>query len=289
MVGRIVKGVGGLYSVEAGGGTYLCKARGKFRKLQQTPTVGDVVTFAPGGADDEGVLLSIHERRNCIARPPVANVDGIAIVLAAAMPEPDFSLCDRLIFLLLREGIRPLVVVNKVDLGHGAAQDARADYAPAGIAVLEAAAQEGAGIERLRAELSGVWGLAGQSGVGKSSLTNALIGTDIQTGGMSRIERGRHTTRHVELLPVPGGGYLADTPGFSLLDMPLIKPLTLQHGWPEFAPHAACCRFCGCAHIGEKGCAVQEAADGGVVSQRRLERYRALYSEAQTAWQNRYG
>ena len=295
MTGRIIRGVGGLYSVMAGedGALYDCLARGRFRKDGEKPMVGDIVTFAPGSGDEKGYLLEICPRKNALVRPAVANIDKLIIVLAARAPQPDWPLTDRMLMSALEQSVECLIAVNKSDLGDESAALARDDYAPVGVDVVPVSVVAGAGLDVLKSFLTfesklGTAGLAGQSAVGKSSLLAELLGISLETGGLSRIERGRHTTRRVELLPLPWGGLVADTPGFSLLETARRDPQTVAVGWPEFLPHAVSCRFTGCRHIGEAGCAVAEAAEEGVISVRRLARYRALYALVKDDWDRRY-
>lgn len=288
--GVIVKGVGGLYYARGeDGGTHVLRARGIFRRRHITPMVGDRVRFTPGQGEEHGWVEEILPRESQLVRPPVANVRYLVIVLAPA-PAPDYLLIDTLIAMALRQGIRPALVVNKCDLDGGTYEAVRSDYAGLGAPLLAVSALSGQGMDGLRSLLaSGVCCLAGQSGVGKSTLLCAATGLRLQTGEISqKIHRGRHTTRHAELL-FSGEYRVLDTPGFSLLELwDGLEPIRLKEYYPEFAPYEGQCRFSPCYHLSEPACAVLEAARAGEISQARLERYHLLLKKAQEAWRNRY-
>ena len=288
--GVIVKGVGGLYYARGeDGGTHVLRARGIFRRRHITPMVGDRVRFTPGQGEEHGWVEEILPRESQLVRPPVANVRYLVIVLAPA-PAPDYLLIDTLIAMALRQGIRPALVVNKCDLDGGTYEAVRSDYAGLGAPLLAVSALSGQGMDGLRSLLaSGVCCLAGQSGVGKSTLLCAATGLKLQTGEISqKIHRGRHTTRHAELL-FSGEYRVLDTPGFSLLELwEGLEPIRLKEYYPEFAPYEGQCRFSPCYHLSEPGCAVLKAARAGEISQARLERYHLLLKKAQEAWRNRY-
>ena len=288
--GVIVKGVGGLYYARgAEGETHVLRARGIFRRQHVTPMVGDHIRFTPGQGEEHGWVEEILPRESQLVRPPVANVRYLVIVLAPA-PAPDFLLIDTLIAMALRQGIRPALVVNKSDLDGETYETVRRDYAGLGAPLMAVSALTGQGMDGLRALLaSGVCCLAGQSGVGKSTLLCAATGLKLQTGEISqKIRRGRHTTRHAELL-YSGEYRVLDTPGFSLLELwDGLEPIRLKEYYPEFAPYEGQCRFSPCYHLSEPGCAVLEAARAGKVSPARLERYHLLLKKAQEAWRNRY-
>lgn len=288
--GVIVKGVGGLYYARGeDGGTHVLRARGIFRRRHITPMVGDRVRFTPGQGEEHGWVEEILPRESQLVRPPVANVRYLVIVLAPA-PAPDYLLIDTLIAMALRQGIRPALVVNKCDLDGGTYEAVRSDYAGLGAPLLAVSALSGQGMDGLRSLLAaGVCCLAGQSGVGKSTLLCAATGLRLQTGEISqKIHRGRHTTRHAELL-FSGEYRVLDTPGFSLLELwDGLEPIRLKEYYPEFAPYEGQCRFSPCYHLSEPGCAVLKAARAGEISQARLERYHLLLKKAQEAWRNRY-
>ena len=288
--GVIVKGVGGLYYARgAEGETHVLRARGIFRRQHVTPMVGDHIRFTPGQGEEHGWVEEILPRESQLVRPPVANVRYLVIVLAPA-PAPDFLLIDTLIAMALRQGIRPALVVNKCDQDEGTCEAVRRHNAGLGAPLMAVSALTGQGMDGLRALLaSGVCCLAGQSGVGKSTLLCAATGLKLQTGEISqKIRRGRHTTRHAELL-YSGEYRVLDTPGFSLLELwEGLEPIRLKEYYPEFAPYEGQCRFSPCYHLSEPGCAVLEAARAGKVSPARLERYHLLLKKAQEAWRNRY-
>ena len=288
--GVIVKGVGGLYYARGeDGGTHVLRARGIFRRRHITPMVGDRVRFTPGQGEEHGWVEEILPRESQLVRPPVANVRYLVIVLAPA-PAPDYLLIDTLIAMALRQGIRPALVVNKCDLDGGTYEAVRSDYAGLGAPLLAVSALSGHGMDGLRSLLaSGVCCLAGQSGVGKSTLLCAATGLRLQTGEISqKIHRGRHTTRHAELL-FSGEYRVLDTPGFSLLELwEGLEPIRLKEYYPEFGRYEGQCRFSPCYHLSEPGCAVLKAARAGEISQARLERYHLLLKKAQEAWRNRY-
>lgn len=278
--GMIVKGIGGFYYVDTADGLIECKARGKFRKTVGKPMVGDRVQLAllPDGT---GYLEEILPRTTELIRPAVANLDLLVAVACVAPPLTDPFLIDKVLAIAEHKGMNSLVVINKTDLDAG--DELIAVYRLAGIPVLQVSAQTGEGIAELKGYLQGhVSAFAGNSGVGKSSLLNAIdLRLDAEVGSISdRIGRGRHTTRHVELVPLEGGGYLADTPGFSSFEaerMDAVMAEDLQYAFREFAPYIADCRFTGCAHLCEKGCAVIAAVEAGKIAKSRHESYKKLY------------
>ena len=288
--GVIVKGVGGLYYArDPQGEVHVLRAKGKFRKQRVTPMVGDRVHFIPGTGAEHGWVEEILPRESELIRPPVANIRHIVLVLAP-QPAPDFLLIDTLIVMAVKQGIQPALVVNKCDLDPGLYEQVRRDYAGLGAPILQTSAQTGEGIEALQELIrGGICCLAGQSGVGKSTLLGAATGLALQTGEISRkISRGRHTTRHAELL-FSGDYCVLDTPGFSLLELwEGLEPIQLKEYYPEFFPYEGECRFAPCYHLSEPGCAVLEAARTGDVSPARLERYHVLLKKVQEAWRNRY-
>lgn len=279
--GIILKGIGGFYYVDTADGLIACKARGKFRKTVGKPIVGDRVQLALQPEDGTGYLLDIAPRKNALVRPAVANLDMLVAVASAAPPVTDPFLIDKVTAIAVHKGIDALVVINKTDVDPGDAL--LAAYRSSGIEVLRVSARTGAGIDTLRARIRGkVSAFAGNSGVGKSSVLNRI---DPQFGAAvgaisDRIGRGKHTTRHVELHPIEGGGYIADTPGFSSFEteqMDLVLADDLQYAFPEFAPYLGQCRFTGCAHIKEKGCAVLAAVEAGEIARTRHASYAKLY------------
>lgn len=279
--GIILKGIGGFYYVDTAEGLIECKARGRFRKTVGKPIVGDRVTLEIQPEDGTGYLLDIAPRKNSLVRPAVANLDLLVAVASAAPPVTDPFLIDKVTAIAVHKEISALVVINKTDENPG---DALFEaYQKSGIDVLRVSALTGEGIDELKARLRGrAAAFAGNSGVGKSSVLNRI---DPQFGAAvgaisGRIGRGKHTTRHVELHPIEGGGYIADTPGFSSFEteqMDLVLAEDLQYAFPEFAPYLGQCKFTGCAHVKEKGCAVLAAVEAGEIARSRHESYVKLY------------
>ena len=289
--GVIIKGVGGLYSVLGPDGTMsFCSARGRFRKERLTPMVGDRVEYTHGDIDNLGMMLAIAPRSTSLTRPAVANVDKVIMALSSS-PKPDMMLCEKVLVMAARQGIRPVICLTKSDLGTQAEQKVLThDYGQfASVYVVSTVTKEG--LEALRKEFAGhISVFAGQSGVGKSSLLNALYPeVQLETGALSeRIARGRHTTRHAQLLVLPGGGMVMDTPGFSLMELPLMAPQELADAYPDYALYKHQCRFPDCKHGDEPGCAVKAAAEAGALSIDRHDRYCKLLSEVTQKWRNRY-
>ena len=288
--GLIVKGVGGLYYAKGPDGeVHVLRAKGKFRRQRVTPLVGDRILYSPDRGEEHGWVEEILPRSNVLRRPPVANVRTLLPVLASE-PAPDFLLLDMLLAMAYEQDIRPVLVVNKCDLGGGLAGEARRMYGCSGTPVLEVSAKTGQGLDALRDVMRrGICCFAGQSGVGKSTLLGAAAGLVLRTGEMSRrISRGRHTTRHAELLFREDYAVL-DTPGFSLLEpWDKLEPIRLKAFYPEFAHYEGKCRFAPCYHFSEPGCAVLEAAGKGRIAKERLERYHLLLQKVQKAWRERY-
>lgn len=281
--GVIRKALSGFYYVQVGEEEVTCRARGKFRHQKITPLVGDrvAITRQPDGS---GSLDEILPRRNAFQRPAVANIDQMVIIASGAIPVSDPFLLDRIISLAESKGCQPILCVNKWDLVP--AQELLDIYRTAGIPALPVSAVTGQGVEELRGLLAGkISAFTGNSGVGKSSILNALDPAfALATGQISeKLGRGRHTTRHVELFPV-AGGLIADTPGFSAFDQEkggeALDKETLAETFREFRPYLGQCRFVGCAHVKEKGCAVLEALAEGKISPSRHRSYVRLYELA---------
>ena len=280
--GLIVKATGGFYYVDAAGVLYECRARGVFRKQGVSPLVGDRVTVEPAG-ESKGVVAKIMPRKNALVRPPLANVDTFAVVASVADPAPNTLVIDKLMAIACHKNISPILVVTKCDLG---GPDALAGiYRTAGMPVFTVSKADGSGLDTLRQRLSagGITAFSGNSGVGKSSLLNRLDGRlSIATGETSRkLGRGRHTTRHVELYAF-GDGYIADTPGFSAVELEryeVIRKEELAGCFSEFAQYSKACKFTGCSHTVEKGCAVLEAVHQGKIPRSRHASYLRLYNE----------
>ena len=288
--GVIVKGVGGLYYARGEDGeVFVLRAKGKFRKQRLTPMVGDQIMFTPGTGDEHGWVEEILPRESELLRPPVANIRHVLLVIAP-QPAPDYLLLDTLLILAYRQGIAPAIVVNKCDLDRTVYEEICQQYASLQIPLLAVSAQTGEGLEGLQALLrQGICCFAGQSGVGKSTLLSAATGLELKTGEISRkISRGRHTTRHAELL-FSGEYQVLDTPGFSLLEpWEGLEPIHLKDDYPDFAPYEGQCRFSPCYHLSEPDCAVLEAVREGRLGEKRVERYHILLKKVQEIWRKRY-
>jgi len=283
VTGRIQKALSGFYYVDTGDSALLtCRARGKFRKTGVSPLVGDrVECTALGGG--EGVIEAIMPRQNAFDRPAVANIDQLVIVASKAIPRTEPYLIDRMTAIAALKGCKVLVCVNKCDLADGRAL---CDYyAHAGYAALRVSAVTGEGLDELRGAIAGkLNAFTGNSGVGKSSILNALDPRfDLKVGEVSQaLGRGRHTTRHVELYRLDGGAEIIDTPGFSSFDAETLSLELKEHlpeTFPDFAPYLGECRFVGCSHTKEKGCAVLRAVKDGAIVKGRHESYLRLYDE----------
>lgn len=276
--GTIIKGIGGFYYVKTADKIIECRARGIFRKENITPLVGDSVNIKLS-TEDKGVIEEIMPRANCLVRPPVANVSQAAVVFATENPKPNLLVIDKFIAVCEERGLKILICINKTDLQSG--EEYEQIYKNAGFDVLTLSAAENKNIDLLKSKLKdNITVFAGNSGVGKSSLLNAVLGSEIfETGEVSeKVERGRHTTRHSELLPLSCGGYIIDTPGFSSFDISEIPYEKLHLYFREFENHNGC-KFLDCTHTVEKGCAVLDAVSNGNICKSRHENYTALYNE----------
>ena len=284
MEGIILKALSGFYYVDGGDGALTaCRGRGKFRHQKLTPLVGDRVRFTPLG-EGAGILDEILPRKNQFQRPAVANIDQLVVIASGAVPVTDPFLIDRVVSIAEGRDCEPVICINKCDLD--AAEELYQTYRKAGFLTLRVSAETGEGISELAAAIAGkVSAFTGNSGVGKSSILNALEPEfRLQVGEVSdKLGRGRHTTRHVELFRLSSGAIVADTPGFSSFDtegMELRRPEELQYTFREFAPYLDQCRFTGCAHVKEKGCAVLAAVKAGAIAPSRHASYVRLYEQA---------
>ncbi len=288
--GMIVKGVGGLYYAKGEDGqVHVLRAKGKFRRQHVIPMVGDRIVYTPDQGDEHGWVEEILPRDNALIRPPVANVRTLMLVIAPA-PAPDYLLADMLLALAYEQDISPVLVVNKCDLSSALAGEVHRMYGALGIPILQVSAKTGQGMEALQEAMRhGICCFAGQSGVGKSTLLGKATGLRLETGEISaKISRGKHTTRHAELL-YQGDYTVLDTPGFSLLEpWEKLEPIRLKEYYPEFLPYEGQCKFAPCYHLSEPGCAVLAAAAAGAISHERLERYHLLLQRVQKAWRERY-
>lgn len=279
--GILLKAIAGFYYVEAGDSIYECKARGIFRKNNMSPTVGDRLAIEII-SEGKGVITEILPRKNLLIRPQVANIDRLFIVSSHDTPVPSALVIDRLTAIACENDIEPIIVFNKVDLGTMSYW--KDLYTSAGFKTILTSGANGKGCDEIKALISGkISAFTGNSGVGKSSILNKILPElNLKTGEISeKLGRGRHTTRHVELFPA-FGGYVADTPGFSSLDIEKTMPLkkeNLQFTFPDFNDWLGECRFTSCTHTGEKGCAVAQAVLDGKIQQSRLDSYRMIYNE----------
>ena len=282
MTGLIRKSIGGFYYVEAADQIWECKARGIFRKEGISPCAGDRVEFSPGD-QYRGTVEEILSRRNFLKRPPVANADQLVVVVSVCDPSPNFLNIDKMAAIAESKSMEPILIVSKTDLQD--TDEIRDIYRLSGIPYFEISARTGEGIEQLdsvfRHKLSV---LIGNSGVGKSSLLNCM-GKDfsLETGAISqKLGRGRHTTRQVELLKLSDDTYVADTPGFSTIDMTrydVIHKEELASCFREFEDYRDQCRFLSCSHTCEKGCAVIAAVKEGKIHPSRHKSYCAIYDQ----------
>ncbi len=285
MTGKIIKGIAGFYYVHTEEkGIYECKARGIFRNQQIKPLVGDnVLITILDEQEKEGNITEILPRRNELLRPAVANIDQALVFFAIVKPEPDFRLLDRFLIRMEQQKLTSIICFNKQDIASKEDKEALCKaYETCGYQVVFVSAQRKEGLEELRRLLTGrTTALAGPGGVGKSTMINALAPeAGMETGSISRkIERGRHTTRHSEIIALGENTYLMDTPGFTSLRISEIEKEELSGYYPEFERHEPYCRFGGCAHINEPGCGVKAAVEQGQISQVRYENYKALYQE----------
>lgn len=285
MQGKIVKGISGFYYVHVvESGIYECKAKGIFRQQKMKPLVGDDVEIDIISEEKKtGNVAAILPRKNALIRPAVANVDQALLIFAAASPNPNFNLLDRFLVMMGRQDVPVILCFNKCDLiTEEQQQEIASIYEASGCKILFVSAKKELGLKELQEILEGkTTTVAGPSGVGKSSLINLLAPEAcMETGEISKkIERGRHTTRHAELIQLKGDGYIMDTPGFSSLYLPEMEKEELQDCYPEFAAFEPYCRFQGCSHINEPDCGVKEALSEGKIHPVRYENYCQLYGE----------
>lgn len=285
MQGKIIKGIAGFYYIHAENGqVYECKAKGAFRKQKIKPLVGDMVRIAVlDEAEHLGNVEEILPRKNELIRPAVANIDMALVIFAAAKPEPNFNLLDRFLCMMEFQNVPVTICFNKTDLvDEEKIEEYRKIYEPAGYRLMSTCTRTGEGVDAVKALLHGkTTTVAGPSGVGKSSLINALQSdVQMQTGVISdKIDRGKHTTRHSEIVPIMEDSYIMDTPGFSSMDVPGFEKEDLWTCFPEFREYEPYCKFQGCSHINEPDCGVKEALAEGKISSVRYENYKLLYEE----------
>lgn len=282
--GKIIKGIAGFYYVHVDSlGVYECKAKGIFRKQDIKPLVGDNVIIEVLDEDNRiGNITEILPRTSELIRPAAANVDQALVIFAITNPEPNFNLLDRFLVMMDYQNLPTVILFNKEDLADDSEKErVKNIYRDCGCTLLFASAAKEQGLYEVREILMGKTTiLAGPSGVGKSSLTNYLMQeSTMETGDVSRIGRGRHTTRHSEIFCMEKDSYICDSPGFTSLMLPDIEAGELRYYYPEFAWYEGKCRFNGCVHVNEPDCAVKSAVEEGIICRERYDSYLCLYDE----------
>ena len=281
--GIIIKALSGFYYVRSGDETVECKGSGKLRYNGMSPLVGDRVIFTVD-ANGKGRIEQVRPRKNAFIRPAVANIDALICMTSDAIPVTDTYLVDRLSVIAVHNHCEVTICVNKVDITR--TERILDIYRNTGFTVIPTSAETGEGVEELRAAVAGkICAFTGDSGVGKSSILNALNPAfSLRVGDVSeKLGRGRHTTRHVELFDLGNATYLIDTPGFASFDMEAVEPVRcgdLQYDFPEFAPYLGQCRFNDCAHLKEPNCAVTQALEQGAIHKKRYQSYKMMYADA---------
>jgi ribosome biogenesis GTPase len=289
--GTIVKGISGFYYVETNSKKIVeCKARGRFRKDNVTPVVGDRVEIELSD-ENHGVVDSISKRKNLLFRPVVANVDRAIVVFALKSPDISLTLMDKLLLMIEHYNIESVICLNKEDLDdQGTLGRIKDIYCPIGYRVIATNGRTGEGIDELRDAIKGgISVFSGPSGVGKSSISNQLQSrTLMKTGEISeKISRGRHTTRHAELIEVDSDTFIVDTPGFSSIDLSFMEPQELQHAFKEFEGFFEDCRFQSCLHNKEKECGIKNAVARGQIAESRYNAYLEILGEIQSCRRKR--
>lgn len=285
MTGKIIKGIAGFYYVHVEGmGVYQCRAKGIFRNVNIKPLVGDNVHMeVTDERDKEGNVTEILPRENTLIRPAVANIDQALVIFAIVKPDPSLNLLDRFLIRMEKQNLPCIICFNKQDIASEEEKTRLYDaYSGSGYKVVFISALQNDGMDELKKLLAGkTTTVAGPSGVGKSSIINCLYpDANMETGSISKkIERGRHTTRHSEIIALGDETYIMDTPGFTSLNIADIEKDELYFYYPEFKQHEPHCRFRGCAHISEPDCKVKEAVESGQISRIRYENYCLLYEE----------
>lgn len=293
MTGKIIKGIAGFYYVLVESAVYECKAKGIFRKEKKKPLVGDNVEIEVLDSEEmTGNLVSILSRKNELIRPAVANVDQAMVIFALESPKPNIALLDRFLLMMEWQQVDTVICFNKEDLAdQGEAERLSSIYENCGYQVLVCSAEREEGVDAVKDILKGkTTVVAGPSGVGKSSLTNLLQENVLmETGEISqKLKRGKHTTRHSQVIPVNEDTFLMDTPGFSSLDTIDVQKEELRFYFPEFEDYEGKCRFNGCQHMNEPDCAVKAAVEDGSINKSRYENYMMFYEELKEKDKRRY-
>ena len=294
MTGKIIKGIAGFYYIYAENDEiYECKAKGIFRKDKQKPLVGDNVEIEVlDEQEKEGSVTAILPRKNSLIRPAVANVDQAFVIFAMESPKPNFMLLDRFLIMMEKENVPAVICFNKKDLAKQEELEFLYEtYKSCGYDVIFSSTFNGEGLDEIHEILKGkTTVVAGPSGVGKSSITNALQeNVQMETGEISKkLKRGKHTTRHSQVIPVGHDTYLMDTPGFSSLFVERMEKEELRFHYPEFVEYEGKCRFQGCVHVHEPECAVKQAVEEGKIHRQRYENYVSFYEELKEQEKRRY-
>lgn len=287
MQGKIIKGIAGFYYVHVEArGVYECKAKGIFRNRKIKPLVGDNVDIEIIDQDKMiGNIVDVMQRKNELIRPAAANIDQALIIFAMTNPEPNYNLLDRFLVMMDYQDVPTIICFNKSDLAEQEdISQIRNMYEQCGCKVLFTSIRKGQGVEQLKEIMEGKTTiLAGPSGVGKSTLTNLLMPeASMETGDISRIGRGKHTTRHSEIFNLYGDTYICDTPGFTSLMLPQMEKESLRFYFPEFSQYEGKCKFNGCVHINEPACAVKDSVEKELISSKRYKSYTELFEELKT-------
>lgn len=283
--GTIIKGIGGFYYVLVENKVYECKARGIFRKDDIIPVIGDTVSIEVPSQDDVGNIIKIYPRKNILIRPTVSNVDQAIIVFSITQPDPNSYLLDRFLLLVEEQKLPVYICFNKIDLDHqNQVCQLKKIYKKAGYDVLLTSTSTQEGIPLIFDLLKDkITVFAGPSGVGKSSILNKIEPSlQLKTGGISdKLKRGKHTTRHVELIPLKTGGFVIDTPGFTSLQLDHIQLEDMSYYYREFRPYLSSCKFPHCSHIHEPQCGIKTAVQQGHIALQRYKNYISIYTEIQ--------